>query len=50
LLSFFKERNFFESFIHKGRLSTILEKVPVKVVLNEQTALLGAAQYAREHA
>lgn len=37
---------FLHAFNDKGRLSQILEKIPVKVVLNDQAALLGAARYA----
>lgn len=36
---------FYNNFIQSGRLSSLLEKVPVKVILNEKTALLGAAYY-----
>ncbi|MCO5241084.1 MAG: glucokinase [Chitinophagaceae bacterium] len=37
---------FYSSFRQSGRLNFLLEKVPVKVILNPQTALLGAAYYA----
>ena len=40
--------SFLRSFIRKGRFSNLLENVPIKVILNERTALLGAAYYARE--
>jgi glucokinase len=36
---------FCKNFVQVGRLSPLLEKVPVRVVLNEKTALLGAAYY-----
>ena len=49
LLPFFKEENFMKAFANKGRLSTVLSKIPVKVVLNEKTALLGAARFAQEN-
>lgn len=48
LLPFFKEGKFMEAFCAKGRLSPVLSKIPVKVILNERTALLGAACFARE--
>lgn len=48
LLSYFQEQRFIESFIAKGRFSPLLMKIPVKIVLNEKTALLGAARYAQE--
>ena len=38
---------FIRSFIAKGRYTELLEQVPVQVILNDQTALLGAAHYAR---
>jgi glucokinase len=34
------------SYCSSGRLNSLLEKVPVKIILNPQTALLGAAYYA----
>jgi len=37
---------FMESFSRKGRFEAVLRNVPVKVVLNDKTALLGAARYA----
>jgi glucokinase len=48
LLDFFKSGKFVQSFIDKGRFSSLLMKIPVKVVLNEKTALIGAARYAQE--
>jgi len=38
-----KEPEFLKSFLNKGRLRPFLEAVPVKVILNDKTALLGAA-------
>jgi glucokinase len=32
-----------EAFTHKGRVSSLLEKVPVYIVLNPQVGLIGAA-------
>lgn len=49
LLSFFQEQRFIEAFIAKGRFSPLLMKIPVKIVLNEKTALLGAARFAQEN-
>jgi glucokinase len=37
---------FMEAFATKGRFKWLLEAMPVRVVLNEKTALLGAARYA----
>lgn len=41
---------FTEAFLDKGRLRTILEAMPVRVILNENTALFGAAAYAEARA
>ena len=38
--------NFMKAFISKGRMQPLLEAIPVHVVLNDQTGLLGAAHYA----
>jgi glucokinase len=38
-----REKTFIESFLAKGRYRKLLEKVPVRVILNQRTALLGAA-------
>jgi len=37
---------FMESFLAKGRLRPLLERVPVRVILNDSTALFGAARCA----
>ncbi len=37
---------FMKEFLDKGRYSPLLTNIPVSVVLNDKTALLGAAQYA----
>jgi glucokinase len=49
LLPFFKEGGFMKKFADKGRLSTVLMEIPIRVVLNEKTALLGAARFAQEN-
>ena len=33
-------------FVAKGRMQPLLEAMPVKVILNEKTALIGAARCA----
>jgi glucokinase len=48
LIEFFKEGKFIQSFSDKGRFSSMLMKIPIKIVLNEKTALIGAACYAQE--
>lgn len=47
ILNALKEGDFMKRFINKGRFTSLLLGIPVKVVLNENTALLGAATYAR---
>ena len=47
ILSILKEGEFLRSFIGKGRFSSLLEAIPIKVVLNDNTALLGATYYAK---
>ena len=37
---------FMQSFLEKGRMQSLLETIPVNVVMNEKTALLGAARFA----
>ncbi|MBN1847390.1 MAG: glucokinase [Deltaproteobacteria bacterium] len=41
-----KQGLFMKAFTDKGRFKGLLERIPVKVILNDQAALLGAAQYA----
>lgn len=45
-----KDETFMKAFTTKGRLSSLLEKIPVRVILNDQTALLGAARVAARQA
>jgi len=37
---------FMQAFVGKGRMQPLLEAIPVKVITNEQTALMGAARCA----
>jgi glucokinase len=41
-----REPAFMRSFLDKGRLRPFLERVPVRVILDDHTALLGAARFA----
>jgi glucokinase len=41
-----KDGTFIKAFKDKGRLSRIVAHIPVKVIMNEKTALLGAASRA----
>jgi glucokinase len=43
-----KREIFMESFTDKGRFRTLMEKIPVYVILNDKAALLGAASAAFE--
>jgi len=38
--------NFMKAFISKGRMEHLMQAMPVAVILNDKTALLGAARYA----
>src|SRR5262249_41619834 len=46
VLPFLHRDRFMRSFLDKGRLGEILKQIPVRVSLNEDTALLGAAHLA----
>lgn len=41
-----KDGTFMKAFTDKGRLSSLLEAMPVRVIMNDKTALLGAARVA----
>jgi glucokinase len=41
---------FMQAFLDKGRMSPLLESIPVRVILDETCALLGAAAYAEARA
>ncbi|MDN3506073.1 MAG: glucokinase [Simkaniaceae bacterium] len=49
ILNELAEGSFMKRFVQKGRFTSLLLGIPVKVVLNEHTALLGAAYYAQKH-
>jgi glucokinase len=42
-----RDGEFMRAFVAKGRFAELLEHVPVHVILNDRTALLGAARLAR---
>jgi glucokinase len=46
LLAKLKDGTFMKAFINKGRYKNLLSSIPVKVIMNQQTALLGAASIA----
>lgn len=41
-----KDGVFMDAFLDKGRLRGMLERIPVRVILNDEAALIGAARYA----
>ncbi len=43
-----KGSSFMEAFVAKGRMKGLLERIPVRVIMNDKTALLGAARLAAE--
>ncbi len=40
---------FMKAFLDKGRFSSMMGRIPVRVILNDRTALLGAARVASRH-
>jgi glucokinase len=46
ILPLLQQATFMDAFTNKGRLSSLMMNMPVFVVLNDKTALLGAAHYA----
>src|SRR6266853_296901 len=41
-----KDPLFLQSFLDKGRMKALLEDMPVKIVLNDDSGIIGAARYA----
>ncbi len=50
ILKTLENGTFMQAFIDKGRLSPLLESIPVRVILDDTCALLGAAAYAEARA
>lgn len=46
ILPLMTDGTFLHAFTHKGRMSRLLEQVPLQIVLNPQVGLIGAALYA----
>ncbi len=46
ILKWIEKGRFMKAFSDKGRFSDLLSQIPVKVILNKETALLGAAIYS----
>lgn len=50
ILPLLQDGRFLDAFLNKGRMRPLLEAMPVRVILNDRTALLGAALQAAEPA
>jgi glucokinase len=50
ILNLMRKGGFMKAFTDKGRLSALLEKTPVHVILESRAALIGAASYAEARA
>ncbi len=50
MLKTLKSGGFIQAYLDKGRLSPVLEAIPVRVILDDTCALLGAAAYAEARA
>jgi glucokinase len=48
ILPLIQEGSFMRAFTHKGRMDSLLEMIPVHVVLNDHVGLIGAAVYAAD--
>ncbi len=46
ILSLIDKKEFYNNFINVGRMKHLLKAIPIKIVLNDRTALMGAAYYA----
>lgn len=49
VLPLMKKPTFMNAFLSKGRMRPLLEDMPVKIVLNDDAGILGAAQYTLVH-
>ncbi len=43
-----KDGTFMNAFKNKGRLTSIVQRIPVRIIMNDRAALLGAATYAAD--
>ena len=48
ILNALQDGAFLRAFMDKGRLSTLLSRMPVHVILEQRAALYGAAQYVAQ--
>ncbi len=49
ILERLKQADFMEAFCAKGRMSSLMQDIPVGVVLNTDVSLLGAAMYMQSN-
>ncbi|MBI3804934.1 MAG: glucokinase [Nitrospirae bacterium] len=49
ILQKLRDGTFMKAFVDKGRFSEMMTQIPVRIILNEKAALLGAAEYASSH-
>jgi glucokinase len=49
ILPLMQDGRFLETFQDKGRVGTLIEKIPVHIVLNPQVGLVGSVLYALQH-
>ena len=49
ILEAMKGETFLKAFTNKGRFASLLQQIPIHVVLNQNAALLGAALYAKKN-
>lgn len=47
LMPLFNQALFLKNFLNKGRMSILLENIPVTLILSEDVGILGAANYAK---
>ena len=48
ILSMLSDGVFISAFVDKGRMRSLLETIPVWVIRNDKTALIGAARYGKQ--
>jgi glucokinase len=49
ILPFMKSETFLNAFLAKGRFTSMLQSIPIKLSLNPKTALLGSAHFAKNN-
>lgn len=48
IIEVLKKSSFMDAFCHKGRISGLMSRIPVHVIMNPRTALIGAARYGMD--